>query len=305
MRRLELFWMCCICVFFFFFLDGSECTHIGGHLHLGCLPVIPFLLSHVIIEVITVHLSHLNNLGMLKDAQLSSLLLLGWLPPPSLKSLQLLCLILLLQQSLQHIYLMQHYHDLLSMRMVKFLQLHFKCCARWAVDHKEASPRNKQQIISESAQGTSCIPYWHSASKCMPSINTFSCTWYPHSLFECLFQYAVEYKQTIWHCRFAFEFRNTVWYCICLAFSWYLEQSRTVPSKDALWIHLRIPGSLGPHHILLCGRDTSIVVFRLAIVYSSLSFDDPGDRSTGAQKYRWLLLPQHPPLEASLSTTLR
>lgn len=205
MRILELFWMCCIHVvfFLFFFLDGSECTEIGGHLCIGCLLVIPFLLPHVIIEVITVHLSQLNNLGMLKDAQLSSLLLLGWLPPPSLKSLQLLCLILLLQQSLQHFYLMQHYHDLLSMTMVKFLQLHFKCCARWAVDHKEACPRNKQQIVNipaqatkwqigkKPAQGTSCIPHWHSASKCMPSINAFSWTWYPHSLLECLFQYAV------------------------------------------------------------------------------------------------------------------
>jgi hypothetical protein len=63
----------------------------------------------------------------------------------------------------------------------------------------------------------------------------------------------------------------------------HLEQSRTIPSKDALWIHLRIPGSLGPHHILLCGKDTSIVVFRLPIVYSSLSFDEAGDRSTEVQ----------------------
>jgi hypothetical protein len=63
----------------------------------------------------------------------------------------------------------------------------------------------------------------------------------------------------------------------------FLDTSRTIPSEDALWIHLRIPGSLGPHHIFLCGRDTSIVVFRLPIVYSSLSFDDPGDRSTAVQ----------------------
>ncbi len=106
-----------------------------------------------------------------------------------------------------------------------------------AADHKWACPRNKQQIVNipaqatkwqirkKPAQGTSCIPHWHSASKCMPSINAFSCTWYilySSAFFSMLWCDYDEYKQTIWHCRFAFEFRNTVWYCICLAFSWYI-----------------------------------------------------------------------------------
>lgn len=43
-------------------------------------------------------------------------------------------------------------------------------------------------------------------------------------------------------------------------------------------------------------RDNSTVVFRLPIVYSSLSFDDPGDRSTEVQmtsSYHTLLLRLH------------